>query len=138
MKVALIAGLVTVLLVPSIARCAPMGSPASNVGKENYVITVEYEEQKKKVGNDESSSWRWLTRIAWGPHEKVDLYARIGAANLKVDTESGHDREHPPLLRSGALPQFLQQSELLRGSELLRQVENPRRGHPERADQASE
>lgn len=63
-----------------------MGSPAGNAGKENYAVTVEYEEQKKKVGDDDASSWRWLTRIAWGPAEKVDLYARIGAANLKVDT----------------------------------------------------
>lgn len=89
MKVALIAGLVAVLLVPSIAWCAPMASPANIVGKENYAVTAEYETQKKKIGDEESSSWRWLTRIAWGPHDNVDLYARIGAANLKVDTKSG-------------------------------------------------
>jgi len=89
MKLALIAGLVTVLLVPSIVWCAPMGSPANNVGKENYAVTVEYETQNKKIDDDESSSWRWLTRIAWGPHDNVDLYARIGAANFKVDSEDG-------------------------------------------------
>jgi hypothetical protein len=89
MKVALIAGLVAVLLVPSIAWCAPMGSPANNAGKENYAVTVEYETQNKKIGDDESSSWRWLTRIAWGPTDNVDLYARIGAANFKVDAASG-------------------------------------------------
>jgi hypothetical protein len=89
MKVALIAGLVAVLLVPSALRCAPMGSPANSVGKENYGITVEYETQNKKVGDDESSCWRWLTRIAWGPHDDVDLYARIGAANFTPDTPPG-------------------------------------------------
>jgi hypothetical protein len=89
MKVALIVGLVAVLLVPSVVRCAPMGSPANNVGKENYAVTVEYETQNKNIGDDESSSWRWLTRIAWGPYENVDLYARIGAANFKVDSKGG-------------------------------------------------
>ncbi len=89
MKVALIVGLVTVLLVPSIGWCAPMGSPANNVGSDNYAITAEYETQNKMIGDDASGSWRWLTRIAWGVHENVDLYARIGAANLKVDAKSG-------------------------------------------------
>lgn len=89
MKVALIAGLMAVLLVPSIAWCAPMGSPANSAGKENYAITAEYETQNKNVGDDESSSWRWLTRIAWGPTENLDLYARIGAASIKVDAAGG-------------------------------------------------
>ncbi|MGD9141622.1 MAG: hypothetical protein PVJ42_08785 [bacterium] len=89
MKVALIAGLVAVLLVPSIAWCAPMGSPANNAGEENYAVTAEYETQNKKIGDEKSSSWRWLTRIAWGPTDNLDLYARIGAANLKVDAMSG-------------------------------------------------
>ncbi len=89
MKVALIAGLLAVLLAPSLARCAPMGSPAGNAGKENYAVTVEYETQKKTIGEDESSSWRWLTRLAWGPVDDIDLYARIGAANFKVDAEGG-------------------------------------------------
>lgn len=89
MKVALIAGIVTFLLVPTVARCAPMGSPANSAGKENYAITVEYETQNKKVEDEDYSSWRWLTRVAWGPHDKVDLYARIGATNLKVDMNTG-------------------------------------------------
>jgi hypothetical protein len=89
MRVALIVILVTVLMVPSIARCAPMGSPANNAGKENYAVTLEYEQQNKNVGDDKSSSWRWLTRIAWGVSEEFDLYARVGAANLKVDRQGG-------------------------------------------------
>ena len=47
MKVALIVGLVTVLLVPSIVWCAPMGSPANTAGKENYAITAEYERRTR-------------------------------------------------------------------------------------------
>jgi hypothetical protein len=89
MKVALTAGLLAVLAAPMIAYGAPMGSPAQLAGEDNYAVTVEYESQNKRIDDDLASSWRWLTRIAWGVSDRFDLYARIGAANLEVDAESG-------------------------------------------------
>jgi hypothetical protein len=76
--------LVACLVLPSLAAAAGVGIPASLVGKENYGFTAEVENQKKEIEGDPVESRRYLGRVIWGATDWMDVYARLGASDLKV------------------------------------------------------
>jgi hypothetical protein len=84
MRLVILAGLVAVLVLPSLAAAAGVGNPASLVGKENYGFTMEVENQKKQIEGDPIDSRRYLGRIIWGVRDDIDVYARLGVSDLRV------------------------------------------------------
>jgi hypothetical protein len=84
MRLVILAGLTAALVLPSLAAAAGIGNPASLVGRENYGFTMEVESQKKEVDGDNAESRRYLGKIIWGFRDNIDLYARLGASDLRV------------------------------------------------------
>jgi hypothetical protein len=91
MRCLIIASLAVGLIVPSLARAGSAGNPASNVGKENIGFTFEIENQVKNVDKDQATSKRWLGKVIWGATDKLDIYAKLGASDLKVAVPDERD-----------------------------------------------
>jgi hypothetical protein len=84
MRLCFLAVLIVGLVLPSLAAAGGVGNPASLVGKGNYGITAEVENQKKEIEGDQTQSRRYLGRIIWGATERLDLYVKLGASDLRV------------------------------------------------------
>jgi len=81
------------LIVPTLALGSGVANPASAVGKENFGFTFEYEMQKKNVDDDRATSQRGLGKFIWGVTDRVEVYAKLGASNLKVVVADAQDYE---------------------------------------------
>lgn len=77
--------LIVLSALPSLGLPAGSGVPASTVGKETYGISLEAEEQIKRVDGDIIKSRRYLGKITWGMAENLDIYAKLGATDLRVE-----------------------------------------------------
>ena len=84
MRRLILACLIGVLAVPSMAWAGGAGNPAATIGKENYAIALEVEEQIKRIEDDSVRSRRYDGKFIWGATDKLDLYARLGASDLRV------------------------------------------------------
>jgi hypothetical protein len=84
MRITFFAILAASLVLPSLAAASGVGIPASLVGRDNYGFTAEVENQKKQIEGDPVESRRYLGRIIWGATDWMDVYARLGARDLKV------------------------------------------------------
>jgi hypothetical protein len=84
MRLVILASVVAAMVLPSLAAAAGVGNPASLVGRENYGFTMEVENQKKEIEGDRVESRRYLGKIIWGFRDNIDLYARLGASDLRV------------------------------------------------------
>ncbi|MFH1220154.1 MAG: hypothetical protein V1694_06835 [Candidatus Eisenbacteria bacterium] len=93
MRCLIIASIAATLLVPSLALGGSAGNPASNVGKENFGCSFEIENQVKSVDQDLTTSKRWLGKLTWGAADRIDIYAKLGASDLRVDVASTQDYE---------------------------------------------
>jgi len=93
MKCLIIASLAVGLVLPAVASAGSAANPASNVGKENFGFAFEIENQVKNLDQDQATSKRWLGKIIWGPTDRLDLYARLGASDLKVGVDGARDYE---------------------------------------------
>jgi len=85
MKSLILTSLAAALVVPSLALAGSAANPASNVGRENFGFSFEMESQVKNVEDDQASSTRLLGKVTWGMLECVDLYAKLGASDLKIE-----------------------------------------------------
>lgn len=72
------------LVVPALAIGGGAANPASTVGKENFGFAFGYEVQKKYVDEDLATSRRGLGKVIWGATDRLDIYAMLGASNLRV------------------------------------------------------
>jgi hypothetical protein len=79
------------LAVPSLALGGSAGNPASTVGRENFGVTLEMENQIKNVDEVPASSKRFLTKMIWGAADRLDLYARLGASDLEIEVPGAQD-----------------------------------------------
>jgi len=93
MRYAIIAGLLAGLIFPGIASSGGAANPASTVGRENFGFTFELENQAKKLDKDHTTSKRLVGKAIWGVTDKLDLYARLGASDLKVAVTDARDFE---------------------------------------------
>jgi hypothetical protein len=84
MRRLILACLIGVLAVPSMAWAGGAGNPATTIGRENYGIAVEVEEQIKRIDDDTVRSRRYVGKFIWGATDKLDIYARLGASDLRV------------------------------------------------------
>jgi hypothetical protein len=91
MRCAIIAGLLVGLIFPAVASSGGAANPASNVGRENFGFTFELENQVKKLGTDQATSKRMLGKAVWGATDKLDVYAKLGASDLKVAVVDARD-----------------------------------------------
>jgi hypothetical protein len=91
MRCLIIASLAVGLVLPAVVSAGGAANPAFNVGKENLGFTFEIENQVKNLGEDQATSKRWLGKIIWGATEKLDVYARLGASDLKIAVEGAQD-----------------------------------------------
>jgi hypothetical protein len=91
MRYAIIAGLLVGLIFPAIASSGGAANPASNVGRENFGFTFELENQVKNLGGDQATSKRMLGKAVWGVTDKLDVYAKLGASDLKVVVVDAQD-----------------------------------------------
>ncbi|MFH1312804.1 MAG: hypothetical protein ABIJ00_06210 [Candidatus Eisenbacteria bacterium] len=87
-------GLAATLLIPALVWAGGAGNPAVTVGKDNYGVTLEAEEQVKMVDEDLVKSRRFVGKLIWGAMDNLDLYARLGASDLRVAAD-GPDFETP-------------------------------------------
>ncbi|MGQ9603817.1 MAG: hypothetical protein ACUVUU_06345 [bacterium] len=71
--------------IPSLSFSAGTGAPASNIGKEAYGISLEGEEQIKRVDGDIIKSRRYIGKIIWGMTDCIDIYGKLGASDLRVE-----------------------------------------------------
>jgi hypothetical protein len=74
-------------IVPTLCWAAGAGNPAVTIGKENYGLIAEGEEQIKRIDGDVMRSRRYLAKFIWGATDKLDLYTKLGASDLRV---AGH------------------------------------------------
>jgi hypothetical protein len=88
-------GLTVALVIPVIAWAGGAGNPAMTVGKDNYGAALEAEEQIKWVGDDLIKSRRFVGKLIWGAMDNLDLYARLGASDLRVDAPGYPDFKTP-------------------------------------------
>ena len=93
MKHLILISFAAALIVPSLAQGGSATNPVGTVGKENFGFTFEYELQKKSIDNDRTTSQRGLGKVIWGVTDRVDLYAKLGASNLKVPAEGAQEYE---------------------------------------------
>jgi hypothetical protein len=93
MKSFILTSLAAALVVPSLALAGSAANPASNVGRENFGFSFEMESQVKNVEDDQASSTRLLGKVTWGALECVDLYAKMGASDLKIEVPGLQDYE---------------------------------------------
>jgi hypothetical protein len=87
-RVVLICTLAAALFIPSLGWAAGAGNPAATIGKENYGLIAEGEEQIKRIDGDVMSSRRYLAKFIWGTTDRLDLYAKLGASGLRVAGQS--------------------------------------------------
>lgn len=88
-------GLTAALVIPVLAWAGGAGNPAMTIGKGNYGAALEAEEQIKWVDEDLIKSRRFVGKFIWGAMENLDLYARLGASDLRVDAPGYPDFETP-------------------------------------------
>lgn len=81
------------LILPALVQAGSTANPVGTVGKENFGFTFEYEMQKKNIDNDPTTSQRGLGKVIWGVTDRVDLYAKLGASNLKVPVVGAQEFE---------------------------------------------
>jgi hypothetical protein len=96
MKRITLIGLAVSLVIPSLIWAAGAGNPAVTIGKGNYGIVLEGEEQIKHIDGDLVKSRRYVGKIVWGAGEKLDIYARLGASDLRVKDPQYPDFETSP------------------------------------------
>ena len=87
MRYAIIVGLAVGLVLPSLASAGSAANPASTVGRENFGFAFEIENQVKNVDRDQTASKRWLGKVIWGATDRLDIYAKLGASDLKIGTD---------------------------------------------------
>jgi hypothetical protein len=87
-RVVLTLMLVATFVIPTVGWAAGAGNPATNVGKENYGLVAEGEEQIKRIDGDEMRSRRYIGKFIWGATDRLDLYAKLGASDLRVNGHS--------------------------------------------------
>jgi hypothetical protein len=80
------AGLILVLALPALAWAGSAGHPAGTIGDDNFGCTLEVEEQIKELDNDLAKSRRYLGKLIWGATDRLDIYARLGTSNLRVES----------------------------------------------------
>jgi len=85
MRYSIVLILVIVIAIPSLCFSAGSGLPASTIGKETYGISLEGEEQIKRVDGDIIKSRRYLGKITWGMTDCIDIYGKLGASDLRVE-----------------------------------------------------
>ncbi len=73
------------LMIPAVSLCASAGNPAVTIGKDTYGFTLEGEEQIKRLDGETLRSRRYDGKIIWGMTERLDVYARLGASDLRVE-----------------------------------------------------
>ena len=66
MKRLILIGLATVLVLPALALAGGAGNPATTIGKENYAVTLEVEEQVKRLDEELVKSRRYVGKAVWG------------------------------------------------------------------------
>jgi hypothetical protein len=96
MKRAILIALAVSLIIPSLIWAAGAGDPAALIGKGNYAIAVEGEEQIKRIDGDLLKSRRYVGKVVWGATERLDVYARLGVSDLRVEDPDYPDFETSP------------------------------------------
>jgi hypothetical protein len=76
------------LIVPVLAWAGGAGNPAVTIGKDNYGVSLEAEEQVKSVEDDLVKSRRFVGKLIWGATDQLDLYVRLGASDLRVSVDA--------------------------------------------------
>jgi hypothetical protein len=84
------------LIVPALAWAGGAGNPAATIGKDNFGVSIEAEEQVKWIEDDLVKSRRFVGKIIWGAMDNLDLYARLGASDLRVKTAGYPEFDSPP------------------------------------------
>jgi len=107
MRYAITAGLLVGLIFPAVASSGGAGNPASNVGRENFGFTFELENQVKNLGTDQATSKRMLGKAIWGATDKLDVYAKFGASDLKVAVVDARDYKGKRGMTWGAGARYL-------------------------------
>lgn len=96
MKYFIVAFGIMVIAIPGICFSASAGNPASTIGKETYGITLEGEEQIKRLDGEIMRSRRYVGKIIWGMADRLDVYARLGASDLRVENPDYPDFKTAP------------------------------------------
>lgn len=96
MRRLIVLGLAVAGVIPSFVLAAGAGNPAMNIGRENYGIAIQAEEQVKRIDDDLMRSRRYVGKIIWGATDRLDLFASFGASDLRVDAPGYPEFDAPP------------------------------------------